>query len=237
MAKYFFDTEFLEGTQKTLFGKTPATVDLISIGIIADDERTYYAISKDFNLKEAWNRCQPRTGQGDRNNIEPKEYWIRENVLKPIYYELTFPKNQPQTDAFFTYSLMKSLIKEYGKSNEQIADEIFRFVHFPIYKKWDDKISFIYEIIKMAYEQGEENHQFYAYYCSYDWVALCFLFGKMINLPVGFPMYCKDIQMMIDEYGINKEQLKKEVPQVNCHNALQDAIWNKKAYEYIISHT
>jgi hypothetical protein len=55
--KYFIDTEFLEGTQKesfpiSLFRKqTPPTIDLISIGIVAEDGREYYAISKDFNLK------------------------------------------------------------------------------------------------------------------------------------------------------------------------------------------
>jgi hypothetical protein len=58
--KYFLDTEFLEGTQKRIFQflyfwkNTPNTIDLISIGIVAEDGN--YAISKDFNLKEAWNR-------------------------------------------------------------------------------------------------------------------------------------------------------------------------------------
>lgn len=62
MSKYFIDTEFLEGPQQekfpiSLFRKqTPNTIDLISIGIVAEDGREYYAISKDFNLEEAWNR-------------------------------------------------------------------------------------------------------------------------------------------------------------------------------------
>lgn len=34
MAKYYLDTEFLEGTQKKFFGKTKPTIDLISIGLI-----------------------------------------------------------------------------------------------------------------------------------------------------------------------------------------------------------
>ena len=64
--KYFLDTEFLEGTQQRrlcsielpkLFD-TKNTIDLISIGIVAEDGREYYAISKDFNLKEAWNRYE-----------------------------------------------------------------------------------------------------------------------------------------------------------------------------------
>ena len=54
--KYFIDTEFLEGTQKKWFGETKPTIDLISIGIVGEDGREYYAISKDFNIKEAWNR-------------------------------------------------------------------------------------------------------------------------------------------------------------------------------------
>ena len=56
MSRYFFDTEFLEGTQKTVFGKTPPTIDLISIGIVSEEGREFYAVSKDFNLKDAWNR-------------------------------------------------------------------------------------------------------------------------------------------------------------------------------------
>jgi hypothetical protein len=61
--KYYIDTEFLEGTQSKkllgiTYGQTKPTIDLISIGIVAEDGREYYAISKDFNLKEAWNRFE-----------------------------------------------------------------------------------------------------------------------------------------------------------------------------------
>ena len=61
--KYFLDTEFIEGNQKRFFGKTKPTIDLISIGMVAEDGREYYAISKDFNLKEAWNRYDIVTEQ------------------------------------------------------------------------------------------------------------------------------------------------------------------------------
>lgn len=54
--KYFIDTEFVEGCQKSLFRKCKPTIDLISIGIVNEKGDTYYAISKDFNVKEAWNR-------------------------------------------------------------------------------------------------------------------------------------------------------------------------------------
>ena len=84
--KYFLDTEFLEGTQKTLFGKSKPTIDLISIGIVCEDGREYYAISKDFNLKEAWNRFQ-LDGDGSKTLKGQRVYWIRNNVLLPIYKE------------------------------------------------------------------------------------------------------------------------------------------------------
>jgi hypothetical protein len=61
---YYLDTEFIEGQQSRLFGiptKSLPTIDLISIGIVSQDGREYYAVSKDFNLKEAWNRNQKRS--------------------------------------------------------------------------------------------------------------------------------------------------------------------------------
>lgn len=85
---YYYDCEFLEGKQKekfpiSLFRKeTQSTIDLISIGIVSDDNREYYAISKDFNLKEAWNRFEIIPGKivgniklrrGDIKYISEKE--------------------------------------------------------------------------------------------------------------------------------------------------------------------
>ncbi len=261
--KYFLDTEFLEGKQDKRFcgikyGETKPTIDLVSIGIVAEDGREYYAISRDFNLKEAWNRWQQRTGEGDRNNIEPRHYWIRENVLKPIFEELRdieIKECQKQLRiigyvtfkcAEFNYSNLKYLINKYGKTNKEIAAEVFRFVHAPIYKIFDDKISFIEEIIESAYEQGAETHEFYAYYADYDWVAFCWLFGKVLNLPKGFPMYCRDLKQI---YDIINEQRKiyngrEDYPelkdaetypkQINEHNALADAKWNFELYKFLI---
>jgi len=144
MSKYFIDTEFLEGPQKekfpiSLFRKnTPPTIDLISIGIVAEDGREYYAISKDFNLDEAWNRYDLEEQSGDMRNVFPegrKIYWIRENVLKPIWreffkeYELTNDiYSNKQADSFvksvdagsldrlFCFKSLKYLLKLYGKS-------------------------------------------------------------------------------------------------------------------------
>lgn len=54
--RYFYDTEFIEDG---------ATITLVSIGIVAEDGREYYAVSTDFD--------------GARAN-----HWVRENVLAKL---------------------------------------------------------------------------------------------------------------------------------------------------------
>jgi hypothetical protein len=65
---------------------------------------------------------------------------------------------------------------------------------------------------------------------DYDWIVFCWLFGSMINLPKGWPMYCKDIKQIIDSKGNPKIPFK---PQEE-HNALYDTIWTKRVYDWII---
>ena len=243
---YYLDTEFLEGSQKTFFGKTKPTIDLISIGIVSEDSREYYAISKDFNLKEAWNRWQQRTGEGDRNNIEPRLYWLRENVLKPIYKELLkrennsnvkgnymFGFNLPVIKYNFTYKNFKRLVNKYGKTNKQIAEEVKVFCTGDILSIEKAKY----------YEVQHKPCKFYAYYADYDWVAFCWLFGKMIDLPNGFSMYCRDLKQILDEKEMARQDgtdmvelrnMPNYPKQENEHNALADAQWNQKLHEFLI---
>lgn len=73
--------------------------------------------------------------------------------------------------------------------------------------------------------------EFWGYYADYDWVVFCQIFGTMMDLPKGFPMYCRDIKQLCDDKGNPQlpEQGKGE------HNALADARWNKAAYEFLVS--
>jgi len=211
------------------------TIDLISIGIVAEDGREYYAISKDFNLREAWERYQINEVDMDGVYFQQKEYWIRENVLRPIYAGLYLNNYfSGENDLWnFDYKTMKRLINKYGKTNAEIADGIKQFVGTK------ETIGNWQEI------KDKMNTQFYAYYADYDWVAFCWLFGKMNDLPEGFPMYCIDLKQMFDEKEakINhnaevKWDLKKlsHYPkQTNEHNALADARWNQELYKFIQS--
>jgi len=289
--KYFLDTEFLEGKQSK---KGKPTIDLISIGIVSEgkeitDEtifvgrarnsytlkeaiednttREYYAISKDFNIKAAWNRFQLNTKQ---YGIEVKEYWIRDNVLKPIFDELLlklkgeeYKANQcscsiHNINLSFNYRNLKRLIKKYGKTNKQIAEEVKHFIY---YTGWEvDPPVHSYKI------KQKGNIEFYGYYSAYDWNVFCWLYGLLIELPSGFPMYCNDLKQMLDNKVSNMEFKKqfsgkeedfkmvkgftnlksflelvkgqglvdKTYPkQTNKHNALADAKWNKELYEFI----
>ena len=65
------------------------------------------------------------------------------------------------------------------------------------------------------------NPEFWAYYADYDWVALCQLFGRMIDLPAGWPMYCRDLKQEADRLGIHFPP-----QQTDEHHALADAQWN-----------
>jgi hypothetical protein len=56
----------------------------------------------------------------------------------------------------------------------------------------------------------------------------------MINLPDGWPMYCKDLKQMMDERGLDKEWKRQNCPDPeNEHNALADARWNFELYNKI----
>lgn len=68
--------------------------------------------------------------------------------------------------------------------------------------------------------------EFWAYYADYDWVVLCQLYGRMIDLPQGWPMYCRDFKQLIGE-GTSIPKLAED----EAHNALADARWLRNSYD------
>lgn len=152
--RYFFDTEFDEDGR---------TIDLISIGVVCEDGREFYAVSSEFDPA----KCND---------------WVKEHVLPLL----------PPTDDVMWMTRM------------EIKEALLDFI-------------------------GQDKPEFWAYYADYDWVALCQLFGRMLDLPKGWPMYCRDIKQMAADRGhpILPPQVGAE------HNALQDARWNQQAYIYL----
>jgi hypothetical protein len=72
---------------------------------------------------------------------------------------------------------------------------------------------------------------FWGYYCDYDWVVFCWLFGPMVGKPEHFPMHCKDLKQWCDDLGNPK--LPKQAS--TKHHALADAEWNRDAWYFLDS--
>jgi hypothetical protein len=234
------------------YGQTKPLVDLISIGIVGEDNRAYYAISKEFNLEEAWNRYDIHTMtnlRGDIDTNKKKVYWIRENVLRPIWEELSFKyiedRRFPDDNSLFTFKSLKNLLDKYGKTNKQIAEEIKGFVN---YTGWEVDPPIHEHKLK---ERGLP--QFYAYYGAFDYVAFSQIFGGFENYPKSFPKYFIDLKQELDKEAIKMsngnnpnlypysfdEALKviksvESYPQEpTTHHALSDAHWNKQLHEFL----
>jgi hypothetical protein len=202
---YFLDTEFIE---------RPNTIELISIGLVAMDNREYYAVHTECDCAHA-------------------DPWVKENVLKKIQQY-----NVPYND-------LRSTGGAYDKKTiTDIRNDLITFC-------------------------GQKNNvteqcKFYGYFSDYDWVIFCWIFGKMINLPKGFPKYCVDLKQTLDEKAhsmkehelcknFDYEKAKKHFPegtlikdpvvllkghkeypeQNNEHNALEDAKWNKELWHFL----
>lgn len=223
--KYFIDTEFIEGFHCPVFGKRRHYIDLISIGIVCEDNRTYYAISSEYNFKDA-------------------SAWVKDNVITPLYLDTVHgdARNHFSKDNFH---------KRFGITNYQIAVDIFNFCK-PVF---GNEMTFSGISVNMGQLNVRSAPEFYGYFSDYDWVLFCSLFGKMIELPKGWPMYCRDLKQTLDEKAaiIAKQQNESGgVWDINHaltwikshalyptnkyeHNALADAKWNYELYNFLTS--
>ncbi len=169
--KYFLDTEFIED------GKT---IDLISIAIVAEDGREFYAESTDCDLSKA-------------------NDWVKENVLVHLW-----SRQKDKRDA-------NLWTRDGGKGGLLSRSEIAR------------------DVVRFCDPETHGKPEIWGYYADYDWVVLCQLWGRMIDLPKGFPMFCMDLKQLCVMKGDPK------LPQMENgeHNALADARWNRDMYDLL----
>jgi hypothetical protein len=78
----------------------------------------------------------------------------------------------------------------------------------------------------------EEPIELIGYYSAYDHVSLCWLFGRMIDLPEGMPMFTTDIKQIANSLGNPELPEQKE----GHHDALADAKWNREAYNFLMNY-
>jgi hypothetical protein len=135
-----------------------------------------------------------------------KHPWLKANVLSslPISTEYQMADLDGTFQDILVWESHDPDFK-YVKSREAIAEDVKRFV------------------------LDTPNPELWAYYSAYDHVALCQLYGRMLDLPTGFPMYTNDLKSEIVRLGSPRVPEQSE----GLHNALSDAVWNKETSEYL----
>lgn len=179
--RYFYDTEFIEDGR---------TIDLISIGIVAEDGGEYYAVNRDITA----GRLERRIRRHD---------WLMANVVPSL----------PQPHGDWILNMPKTWLFDYRsplvKPSETIASEVMTFLRHS--------------------QQGVDVAELWADYAAYDHVALCQLWGPMVDLPFGIPMFTNDIQQEAARLCV------ADLPQQadGVHNALADARHCRVRWEFL----
>jgi hypothetical protein len=183
----------------TEFIEDGRTIELISIGIVSEDGREHYAINYDCDFEKASN-------------------WVKENVLSQLP-EKPLPGFDPEP------------LKQGWRNKGAIAHDVAEFCGCEISEKKSPSKEEILrgKLWDIQLRSDASKPEFWGYYADYDWVVFCQLFGTMMDLPKGFPRYCRDIKQLCDEIG--NPQLPEQGKRV--HNALADARWNKQAWEFL----
>lgn len=172
--RYFYDTEFKEDGR---------TIDLISIGIVCEDGREYYAVSDEFDTRRV-----------------AQDNWLMDNVMSSIdhikHVSVDFEGAPVVRDLLVTDPA--------AISKAQMAQDILDFTAGTKVEWWN-------------------------WYGAYDHVALCQIWGRMIDLPEGMPMYSNDIKQLHKQAGFCA--MPKQP--AGLHNALEDAKFNVIRWSYL----
>lgn len=183
--KYFLDTEFIENG---------ITIDLMSIGIVCEDGRTFYRQNASCVFSKASD-------------------WVWRNVFPSLKH---FNMKGARECAGMPVAGSLSNLRESKCSGKDCP--------------WRDKYEIRNELKYFCDIEKFGKPEFWGYYADYDWVAFCQLFGTMMDLPKGFPMYCRDIKQLANSLG-NPDMPKSDTN--SDHNALSDAIEAKMRYEWL----
>lgn len=215
----YFDTEFT-GLHKD--------TTLISIGIVSENGKKFYAEFLDFDFDQV-------------------NGWIEENVLDNLILKKLF--------AILVESSMLEMVEEWRKNGYEVSDYPVvdnkrRFVYET--KREKDGLTevvgekgWVREKLSKWLQQFD-SVQFVSDVCHYDFVLLIDLFGSAWDLPKNVPPVCHDIsQDIARHYGISDaeafDKSREEIVKELCgheiegrkHNALYDAEVIKAIYNEV----
>lgn len=80
-----------------------------------------------------------------------------------------------------------------------------------------------------AFIGTDAKPEFVGSYCDYDWVCFCWCFGRMVDLPEGWPKLCWDVRQDMLTLGLDKAPF----PNIEEHNCLADARRIRLIYNWI----
>ena len=212
MLKVFFDTEFTGLHQNTT---------LISIGLISENDDTFYAEFNDYDKSQC-------------------DKWIKENVLS----NLKLPAPEPDEDEYFVWSGGASKVKnvemrgDSSKVAQYLNDWFQDILGGPL--SWVD-----YSDGEKPAEITEPKIELWSDCLSYDFVLFNQLWGHAFNIPKCVYYIPFDICTLFKIAGvdpdINRERFAGCGLSNEKHNALWDAKVIKKCYyrlmlQYGLSH-
>jgi hypothetical protein len=131
-----------------------------------------------------------------------KHKWLMENVVPSLPKGAGDRRNHVPKSWLFDYA------DPVVKRRERIADEVMDFIR-----------------------ATGPDVELWANYGAYDHVALCQLWGSMIDLPEGVPMFTHDIQQEARRQGLSWDDLPKQ--EIGEHNALADARHNQTVRHWL----
>ena len=80
---------------------------------------------------------------------------------------------------------------------------------------------------------GFEIPEIWAWYNTFDWLAILWLYGGFQKLPYNFPGYCKELRQEVDRTGFPEELFPLNL---NHHHALADAQWARELHQAMITY-
>lgn len=185
--RYYYDCEFLEDGR---------TIELISIGIVADDGREYYAVNADLPLDRIKNHD-----------------WLMWNVFPHL--PLT-PGCEKALAGYLANGTSRYPRPSIAFLDINRKDAVVR-------PKW-----VIANEVRDFLLAGEKP-ELWAWYADYDHVTLCQLWGTMISLPDGIPMWTNDLRQEYHRLGdpARPGQTSTE------HHALADARYVRYMHSHL----
>lgn len=169
--KFYYDTEFLEKKEDPRKG----SISLISIGIVSDDGREYYAVNSEMPEEEIAGHdwlCK---------NVVPHLPLINKNRVEEQIAEKA--RTDRKFSSFQGHQLLFGLDLDdvQVKPHRQIANEVREFL------------------------LADGEPELWSWYSAYDHVVLMWLWGIMVNKPKGLPMLTKDLQQEAERLGLEDQ--------------------------------